>query len=50
MEIKKSFIKDNKNKLQDLSNLFRKGMKERNISFEELLKRSRKIRKKIVNE
>lgn len=48
--IKEVLFEYRQKKFLEASNLFRKKLKEKNISFEELLKRSRKIREEIADE
>jgi len=47
---KKLSHKDKQEKFLKASRLFRKKLKEKGISFSELLKRSRKIREEIADE
>ena len=48
--IEKLYMEYRKKKLQELSDLFRKRMKEKEISFDQLLKKSKEIRKEISDE
>ena len=48
--IEKLIVEYRKKKLNDLSNLLRKKMEEKGMSFDELLKKSRKIREEIADE
>lgn len=47
--IEKLYIEYRKQKLNELSDLFRKKLKERGVTFDELLKKSKKIREEIIN-
>ena len=48
--IRNLLIAYKKQRFLEASNLFSKGLKQKNISFKEFLKRSRKIREEIANE
>jgi len=48
--IAKLIIEYRKKKFMEASNLFNLKLKEKNISFDNLLKKSRKIREEIANE